>query len=350
MTTPAPGINRRSKLIVLAATAALMLSLLPLASVAAVPAAPSVPDLAVGSDTGNSSTDNITKTLNGLVFTGTAQAGSTVRIYVGGSTVIGTALATVGGAYSVTTTTAIADNAANSITATADDGTQGPQSGALTVTTDNLTPGAPSIPDLLPASDTGTSNTDNTTADTTPTFQGTSEANATVQLFADATLVGSVIATGTSWTITSTALAVGTYSMTAVQTDPAGNGPSVASAGLSVTINTSVPAAPSTPDLLTASDSGPSSTDNITSDSTPTFSGTAEAGSTVELFAGSTSVGTATATGGNWTITSSALISGTYSFTATATNVAGDQRGLGRPVGDHLHRPRRHHQPDRGAG
>ena len=204
-----------------------------------------------------------------------------------------------------------------------DDGAEGPQSSALTVTTDNVTPGAPSAPDLLPASDTGTSNSDNTTSDTTPTFQGTSEANATVQLFADATLVGSVIATGTSWTITSTALAVGTYSMTAVQTDPAGNGPSVASAGLSVTINTSVPAAPSTPDLLAASDSGPSSTDNITSDPTPTLSGTAEAGSTVELFAGATSVGTATATGGNWSITSIALTSGTYAFTATATNVAG---------------------------
>ena len=39
------------------------------------PAAPSAPDLAAASDTGISPTDNITKTLTGLVFTGTADVG-----------------------------------------------------------------------------------------------------------------------------------------------------------------------------------------------------------------------------------------------------------------------------------
>ncbi len=106
--------------VVLAASVALILSLLPFSAVsAAVPASPSTPDLAAASDTGNSSTDNITQTLNGLVFTGTAEVGSTVKIYVGVSTEIGSSVASAGGAYSVTTIVAIPNNATNLITATA---------------------------------------------------------------------------------------------------------------------------------------------------------------------------------------------------------------------------------------
>ena len=311
----------------LALTSALLASLIPFGSVlAVVPVTPSTPDLASASDTGSSNADNITKTLNGLVFTGTAEASSTVRIYVGGTTEIGSAMTTAGGTYSVTTTVAIPDNTANLITATAQnvDGESLP-SGALTVTTDNTIPSAPSVPDLATSSDTGTSNTDNITSDTTPTLTGTAEANATVQLLAEAVVVGTGTASGSGdWSITSSVLSAGTYSFTAIQTDAAGNGPSAASVGLSVTIDTAVPAAPSTPDLDAASDAGPSSTDNITSDTTPTFMGTATAGAVVDLYAGAGLVGSATADGsGNWSITSSVLTAGTYPFTARATNLAG---------------------------
>ena len=54
-------------------------------------------------------------------------------------------------------------------------------------------------------------------------------------------------------------------------------------------------AAPSTPDLVAASDSGTSSTDNITKVVTPTFTGTADAGSTVTLLDGTTVIGTGAA-------------------------------------------------------
>ena len=77
-----------------------------------------------------------------------------------------------------------------------------------------------------------------------------------------------------------------------------------------MTIDT-VAAAPSAPDLIAASDSGTSNTDNLTSDTTPTVTGSgAEAGATVTLFDtnGTTVLGTATADGsGNWSITSSTL-------------------------------------------
>ena len=80
----------------------------------------------------------------------------------------------------------------------------------------------------------------------------------------------------------------GSYAVTAKATDAAGN-ESGASAALTITIDSSVPSAPSTPDLAPSSDTGSSNTDNITGDTTPTFTGTAEAGSAIELFAGSSS-------------------------------------------------------------
>ena len=46
-----------------------------------VPVSPSVPDLAAADDSGDSSTDNITKNTTGLTFTGTAEADATVQWY-----------------------------------------------------------------------------------------------------------------------------------------------------------------------------------------------------------------------------------------------------------------------------
>jgi hypothetical protein len=64
--------------------------------------------------------------------------------------------------------------------------------------------------------------------------------------------------------------------------------------------------------------------DNLTNDITPTFTGTAEASSTVTLFDGATPVGSGTATGGSYSITTSTLSSGTHTITATATDAAGN--------------------------
>jgi len=62
------------------------------------------------------------------------------------------------------------------------------------------------------------------------------------------------------------------------------------------------PAAPPQPDLLAASDSGTSSTDNITKLTMPSFAGTAETGSVVTIYADGLSVGSAIAVGGTYTI------------------------------------------------
>ena len=91
------------------------------------------------------------------------------------------------------------------------------------------------------------------------------------------------------------------------------------------TIDTAAPAAPSAPDMLAASDSGSLNTDNITNVAAGTYTGTAEAGSTVTIYDtdGTTVVGTGTATGGNYSIVTSALSSGAHALTAKATDAAG---------------------------
>jgi hypothetical protein len=90
------------------------------------------------------------------------------------------------------------------------------------------------------------------------------------------------------------------------------------------TTPTQAPAAPSTPVLTAASDTGRSSTDAITRDNTPTVTGTAAANATVALFDGTTRVGSVTAdTNGHWSITSALLNDGVHDLTATAANAGG---------------------------
>jgi hypothetical protein len=84
-------------------------------------------------------------------------------------------------------------------------------------------------------------------------------------------------------------------------------------------------AAPGTPDLLAASDSGVSNSDNLTNVSRPTFTGVGETGNTVTLHHGSTTIGTGTVTNGAWSITATAaLAEGVNAITATQKDAAGD--------------------------
>ena len=67
--------------------------------------------------------------------------------------------------------------------------------------------------------------------------------------------MGTAIADGAgAWSIVTSTLSAGAHTLTAKQSDPAGNF-SAASVGLSVTIDPTV-AAPNLPDLATASDTG----------------------------------------------------------------------------------------------
>jgi hypothetical protein len=140
-------------------------------------------------------------------------------------------------------------------------------------------------------------------------------------------VLGTAIADASgNWTVTSSKLSDGDHKVTAKQTDSVGRA-STTSGSLSVTIDTVAPKAPTTPDLTAASDSGTSSTDNITNVSTPTFSGTADAGSIVQVFDGATLISSITTpANGIWTTPSSIFLSsdGTHLVSAIAMDVAGN--------------------------
>ncbi|TYL48324.1 DUF4347 domain-containing protein [Marinomonas sp. IMCC 4694] len=135
------------------------------------------------------------------------------------------------------------DNAAT-LTIKANDGVVDSSASIINLDiTDTTAPNATSTPDLATASDSGVSNVDNITNDTTPTLTGTSEANASVKLYDTdgTTLLGTTTADGSgNWSITSSALSTGSHTLTTKATDAAGN-VSVASSGLTITVDDTAP-------------------------------------------------------------------------------------------------------------
>ena len=255
---------------------------------------------------------------NALTLTGTAEAGSTVKVY-DGATLLGSALASGTGAWSYTT--AVLPNGGHSLTATATDaaGNTGVASSALNVTIDTTAPTTPTITSF--STDSGVVG-DGITNDNTLTLTGTAEANSTVKVYDGATLLGSALASGTgAWSYTTAVLPNGGHSLTATATDAAGN-TGVASSALNVTIDTTAPITPTITSFST--DSGVVG-DGITNDNTLTLTGTAEANSTVKVYDGATLLGSALASGtGAWSYTTAVLPNGGHSLTATATDAAGN--------------------------
>ena len=195
--------------------------------------------------------------------------------------------------------------------------------GSVEVRIDTVAPDAGSAPRLTTASDSGSSSTDGVTNVTNPTVTGWAETGTIVTLYDGVTPIGSAVATAGDYTIATSGLSQGNHLLSVGLTDPAGNaGP--ASATTTITIDTSAPPAPPAPTLTAASDSGVSSSDLNTNVTTPTFTGSAEAEATVTLFNGGVSAGTAAATGGSYSVTSSSLATGARTMTVRATDLAGN--------------------------
>ena len=256
---------------------------------------------------------------NTLALGGTAEAGATVEVF-NGATLLETVVATAAGLWSFVTSS-LADGVYSFTTRATDAAGNTKTSAVFAATVDTAPPAKPTIDGF--ANDTGA--LDGTrTSDNTLLLWGEAEAGAMVEVFDGADSVGTAEANVSGqWFLETDALPEGARSLTAKATDAAGN-TSAASTALAVTIDTSEPA-PSVPDLVVLSDTGVSNMDNITKDTTPTFTGTAAAGTTLRLFADGDEVGSGVADGGGaWSITSSALLAGTYDITVTATDDLGN--------------------------
>lgn len=288
------------------------------------PAVPGVPDLDAGSDNGPSSTDDITNDTTPS-FSGTCVDGLTVTLYV--DAVADNQVVCSASAYQIEINALGGGDGDYDITAVADDGTfESAATSALTITLDTSTPDAPdAAPDLDADSDTGTSSTDNYTNDTTPEMTGTCPVEGEqITLYHEATDKGSAICTGGTYSITASALgADAIYDLHTTRMALGGN-ESAAGPTLSVALDTTE-AAPGTPNLHVDSDTGFSTTDDITNDTTPTFTVSCLGADTVTLKSDGSTVATGSCSGESVTLTpGSALSAGTRSITATQTDPPGN--------------------------
>jgi len=253
-------------------------------------------------------------------ISGTSEPGATIRLYNNGSASglpNSTTIATVNGLWSTQVT--VTANSTTTITATQTDaaGNVSPVSVPFNYTHDNLPPAAPVIMSSTPTSPSKTS--------TTPVISGTSEPGATIRLYNNATASGfpnsTTIATVNGlWSTQVTVTANSTTTITATQTDAAGN-VSPVSAPFTYTHDNLPPAAP----VITSSNpTSPSRTST-----TPEISGTAEPGATIRLYNNATASGFPNSTtfvtvNGLWSTQVTVTANSTTTITATQTDAAGN--------------------------
>ncbi len=176
---------------------------------------------------------------------------------------------------------------------------------------------------------------------TAQALSGTSAAGSTVKVYLNGSATPKYTSVANAlgqWSVTVGALANGAYSFTATATDGAGN-TSASSGALKFTVDTIAPGAPTIAD--SAAVGGVVNAAQNTA--TQTLSGTAAAGSTVKIYLnGSTTPKyTSVANASNqWSITVGVLAGGAYSYTATATDPAGNTSALTTSPRTYGHRTR----------
>jgi len=274
--------------------------------------------------TDGKTTDDTTPTLNG-----TAAGNATVIIYENGVQV-GTAQANASGEWSFTPGSALS-NGSHTWTATATDaaGNVSVASPGFTVIVDTTAPLAPVITQAIDdvGTVTGPLSNGQTTDDPLPRLVGTSEPNATINIYEGITLVGTTTADASgNWAVTlNTTFPEGPHQFVARATDAAGN-TSDPSSPFSLNIDLTPPAIPVLVNVV--DDVGTTTTitsGQITNDAQPTLSGTAEAGSTIKIYDNGVQIGSVTAADGTWSFTPTpALADGQHPLTITATDASGN--------------------------
>ena len=261
--------------------------------------APSAPQI-------NSPTAGSYSTTGNVQVTGTGEAGSTWSLYSGG-TLIQTGTIDASG-YWTGYFTGLADQQ-YTLTGTVTDpaGNVGAASTVISFTVDTTVPAAPQI-------NTPTSGSYSTTGNIQVT--GTGEAGGTYSIYSGGTLIqtGTIDSAG-YWTGYFTGLADQAYTLSGTVTDPAGN-VSVGSTAITVTVDTTAPAAPQINSPTTGAQL---TTGNVT------LVGTGEAGGTYTVSSGGTVILTGTIdAAGYWTGYFTGLADQTYTFSVTVTDVAGN--------------------------
>ncbi len=295
---------------------------------------------------------------NTPTLVGTAPAGSTVKVY-DGAALVGSVIADGSGAWTFTPSALL--DGAHTFTATAVDGggNTSDASDATLVTVDTTAPGTAVIVGY--SIDSGASG-DGITNASALVLQGSAEAGANVHVYDGAMLLGTTIAdSGGAWSFSTfgvgsgsgnfacgcpaclaaqaaeaangggitSPLSDGPHAFTAVAIDAAGN-TGAASSVLNIVVDSAAPAVPTIDSFST--DTGTVG-DGVTSDNTLTLIGSAEANSSVKVYDGATLLGTTGADGaGAWFYDTSTLPNGAHSFTAIASDAAGNESLASAPL------------------
>ncbi|MDQ6989404.1 MAG: Ig-like domain-containing protein, partial [Mariprofundaceae bacterium] len=237
------------------------------------------------------------------VISGLAEPNTSMTIYDAG-VVLGSAAVNGLGNWSFVPAIPFVDAATVVLTAVATDiaGNVSPISAALSFLVDTTAPIAPivstPIAGILAA---------------LPSISGSAaEVGSTITISHGAIVLGTAtVNAGLTWTLNPAALSDGIYQLSATATDIAGN-ESVASAPITLTLDTTAPTAP----VMSVFTTSPSN------NNTSIIAGVAEAGSLVSIFKDGVAYATVNALAdGSWSYTPAlALADGSYVFTATATD------------------------------
>ena len=296
------------------------------------PGTPGSPDLQPGSDSGVSQTDNITR-FQDLDFD-LLSTDTYFRFYADSSQVsanyeTGTTFGVVGQTEGGHTYRVSGVDLA---------GNESSQSAALPVTIDLTAPGVPVAPDLQAGSDSGISETDDITNDSSPTFD-VSPTEGYFRFYRTGTQVSGDFESGTTYTASGEP--EGNWDYTVTSLDVAGN-ESAASGALGVVLDYTAPSAPPAPDLDPASDAVDetnNATDNRTNDPTPEFIVDTGAGEYFRLYRDGTLVSVAPIVGDDGQIYKDGASEelpeqprGLFDFTATRVDVAGNESAASGPL------------------
>jgi len=274
-------------------------------------------------------TDNvINSTEQTSAISGTAEAGATVSLSIGGN--VRTATASAGGVWTYTLSAAdvtAMGQGAETLSATATDaaGNASVVAATRSITVDTVAPTTTAA--VTGANDnvdptTGNVATGGTSNDNTLGLSGTVSAALTsgdvVAVYDASTRLGVATVSGTTWSFDTAGLTNAAHSFKAQVEDAAGNAGAQGTA-YTVTVNATVPTA--TVSVTAAA---------LTSDTTPTLTGvvtgTLATGDVVNVYDGTALLGSGVVSGSNWTFTPSTVLGeGAHSFTAVVQNSGGNQ-------------------------
>ncbi|AMM13028.1 hypothetical protein AX768_01755 [Burkholderia sp. PAMC 28687] len=264
------------------------------------------------------------------VFSGTGKAGDIVKLYDNGTTLIGSATVDTNGKWSIKPQNPLS-NDSHSVTAkeTNAAGKVSDPTSAYPFTVDTSPATKPTITSATDAVGPvkGTVPDNGVTDDAQPLFNGTGKAGDTVKLWEGTTLLGSgTVDTNGNWSIKPmSALSNATHTVTATETNPAGNTGNM-SDPFHVTVLTGNPATPAAP---TVTDNGVNVPNGGTMpDGHPTISGTGTKGDVIHIMDNGNEIGSVTVNpNGTWSYSPGAdYLTPTvpHAITVKETNLAGN--------------------------